>query len=74
MEPLSPGAVDLADTKESDMDFTYLIVILALITMLAVIVFALVSKEKVEQRMDDPDSTKSTLASDKRADGKPADV
>lgn len=56
------------------MDFTYLIVILALITMLAVIVFALVSKEKVEQRMDDPDSTKSTLASDKRADGKPADV
>lgn len=56
------------------MDFTYLIVILALVTMLAVIVFALVSKAKVEQRKDDPHSPKSTLAADKPSDGKPVDV
>ncbi|MEM9636281.1 MAG: hypothetical protein AAGA94_01435 [Pseudomonadota bacterium] len=56
------------------MDFTYLIVILALVTMLAVIVFALVSKAKVEKRLEDPDSTKSTLAADKASEGKPADV
>ncbi|WP_187431165.1 hypothetical protein ROLI_008650 [Roseobacter fucihabitans] len=56
------------------MDFTYLIVILALITMLAAIVFALVSKARLEARMDDPNSTKSTLAADKSSKGKPADV
>ncbi|WP_300056284.1 hypothetical protein [uncultured Roseobacter sp.] len=56
------------------MDFTYLIVILALMTMLAVIVFAMVSKAKVENRREDPDSKKSTLAADKRSDGEPVDV
>ncbi|WP_298843752.1 hypothetical protein [uncultured Roseobacter sp.] len=56
------------------MDFTYLIVILALVTMLAVIVFALVSKAKVENRLADEDSPKSTLAADKASDGKPVDV
>ncbi|WP_299670469.1 hypothetical protein [uncultured Roseobacter sp.] len=56
------------------MDFTYLIVILALMTMLAVIVFAMVSKAKVENRREDSDSKKSTLAPDKRSDGEPVDV
>lgn len=56
------------------MNITDLVVILALFTMLAVIVFALVSKAKVEKRLSDPDSTKSTLAADKSAHGKPADV
>lgn len=56
------------------MDFTYLIVILALLTMLAVLVFALVSKAKVENRIEDDDTPKSTLAADKKSDGKPVDV
>ena len=56
------------------MDLTYLVVILALGTMFAAIVFALVSKEKVEARLANPNSTKSTLASDKSSTGKPADV
>lgn len=56
------------------MDFTYLIVILALGTMLAVLVLALVGKAKIETRMKDGTATKSTLAADKKSDGKPADV
>ncbi|WP_300039167.1 hypothetical protein [uncultured Roseobacter sp.] len=56
------------------MDFTFLIVILALVTMLAVIVFALVSKAKVEKRLADDDNPKSTLATDKASDGTPVDV
>ncbi|MCV3270357.1 hypothetical protein [Roseobacter sinensis] len=56
------------------MDFTYLIVILALMTLLAVIVFAMISKAKVEKRKDDPDSTKSTLAADARSDSEPVDA
>ncbi|WP_299970654.1 hypothetical protein [uncultured Roseobacter sp.] len=56
------------------MDFTYLVVILALVTMLAVIIFAMVSKAKVEARMKDENSTKSTLAADKSSTGKSADV
>lgn len=56
------------------MDFTYLIVILALGTMLSVLVLALVGKAKIETRMKDPNAPKSTLAADKKSDGKPADV
>jgi hypothetical protein len=43
-------------------------------TLLSVIVFALVSQEKVHRRMDDDNARKSTLASDKDSHGKPADV
>ncbi|PTX56368.1 hypothetical protein C8N43_1025 [Litoreibacter ponti] len=43
-------------------------------TMLAVIVFAIMSQNKVLARMDNPDAPKSTLASDKSSHGKPADV
>jgi hypothetical protein len=56
------------------MDFTYLVVILALGTLLAVTVFARWSKEKTEARMADPNAPKSTLAADKSSRGKPADV
>ncbi|WP_295314356.1 hypothetical protein [Roseobacter sp.] len=56
------------------MDATYIIVILALMTMLAVIVFSLYSKHKTEERLDDPNAPKSTLAADKASDGKPTDV
>jgi hypothetical protein len=56
------------------MDYTYLIVILALATLLADLVFSMVSKAKIEKRMDDPDAPKSTLAAGKISTGKPADL
>jgi hypothetical protein len=56
------------------MKITSLVVILSLVTMLALIVFALVSKAKTEQRLHDPNAEKSTLAADKSSTGKPADV
>lgn len=56
------------------MTATYIIVILALLTMLGAIIFALVSKHKLEQRMENPVAPKSTLAADKSSTGKPADV
>ena len=56
------------------MDLTTLLVVLALGTLLAGVVFALASKAQVEARMDDPSATKSTLAKDKSSTGKPADV
>lgn len=46
------------------MDNSILIGALMVITLGAVIVFALVSKKKVDDRRDDPDAPKSTLASD----------
>lgn len=56
------------------MEMTTLIVVLSLGTMLALIVFALASKAKTEQRLNDPNTEKSTLASDKSSSGKPVDV
>ncbi len=56
------------------MDMPYIIVILALVTMLFALIFALVGKRQIEKRIDDPDAPKSTLAADKASDGKPADV
>ena len=56
------------------MDATNIIVILALLTMLGFIVFALVGKKQIEDRLADPGAPKSTLAADKSASGKPADV
>ncbi|MEM1388142.1 MAG: hypothetical protein AAGG54_11075 [Pseudomonadota bacterium] len=46
------------------MDFAGLQIILALGTLLAVIVFALRSKMKTEELMEDDDAPKSTLAAD----------
>ncbi|WP_292287180.1 hypothetical protein [Marivita sp.] len=38
--------------------------LLALITMLAAIIFALVSKQRTDQKMADPNASKSRLAED----------
>lgn len=50
------------------MDLLILLPILALLTLLSVTVFALVSKKKVEARMDDPNAPKSALAKDSPGD------
>ena len=46
------------------MDMSYLVVILLLTTLGAVIIFALVSKSRVEKRRHDDTAPKSTLAKD----------
>jgi hypothetical protein len=46
------------------MDLSFIVPLLALFTLLAVAVFALVSKSRVEQRRHDPNAPKSTLAKD----------
>lgn len=56
------------------MDLTYLVVILALGTMLAFLIFALLGKHKTEARRRKPDAPKSTLAADKSSKGEPADA
>lgn len=55
------------------MDAGLIVGILMFMTLGAGLVFALRSKKEVEERMDE-DTTKSTLAADKDAHGKPADV
>jgi hypothetical protein len=54
--------------KEKDMDTTILLGFLALFTIIAVVVFALVSKKRTDDRLHDPeahrDENKSTLAKD----------
>ncbi len=46
------------------MSIDILIIFLALFTLLAVLVFALVSKRRTEKRMRDENAPKSTLAKD----------
>ncbi|WP_238547784.1 hypothetical protein [Meridianimarinicoccus roseus] len=46
------------------MDIVVLLPALALVTLTAVCIFALLSKAKVEQRRKDPSVPKSTLAKD----------
>ncbi|ABV95651.1 conserved hypothetical protein (plasmid) [Dinoroseobacter shibae DFL 12 = DSM 16493] len=46
------------------MEMTQLLVILFLFTILAVMGFAAFSKYRTEQRMDDPNAPKSSLAAD----------
>lgn len=46
------------------MDYAWIVPLLSLITMLAVLVFAMVSKAKIEERRHDPNAPKSTLAKD----------
>jgi preprotein translocase subunit SecG len=46
------------------METTYFLAILFLITALAFIVWALVSKRRTERKRDDPNAPKSTLAVD----------
>ncbi|UWR21397.1 hypothetical protein [Sulfitobacter sp. S190] len=56
------------------MDWTILTAALAFVTLLGAVGFAIYNKRSVENRMDDPSAAKSTLAKDKDAHGKPADV
>ena len=51
------------------MDMAWLVPLLAMITLLAVIVFALVSKKSVEKRRHDPNAPKSSLAPDSPGPG-----
>ena len=51
-----------------------IVILLALFTLLAFVVVAIVSKRKTEQRLKDKNADKSTLAADKSSTGKPADV
>lgn len=46
------------------MDIAFYLPLLTMVTLLAGVVFALVSKYRVEQRRTDPDAPKSTLAAD----------
>jgi len=46
------------------MDFTWIVPLLSLGTLLAVVVFALVSKVAIEERIDDTTIPRSTLAKD----------
>ena len=56
------------------MDSGFIVILLALFTLLAFVVMAMISKSKTEQRMKDDNAEKSTLAADKSSTGKPADV
>ena len=56
------------------MDGGFIVILLALFTLLVFVIMAMVSKAKTEDRMDDPNAEKSTLAEDKSSHGKPADV
>ena len=46
------------------MDLSFLVPLLALVTLLAVAIFALVSKNRTERRLHDYNAPKSTLAKD----------
>ena len=59
---------------ERVMDVTYLIVVLAMGNLLAGLVFSIVSKARIEKRMDDPNAPKSKLAVDANSTGKAVDV
>ncbi|WP_342069827.1 hypothetical protein [Yoonia algicola] len=56
------------------MDSGFLVIMLALFTLLAFVVVAIIDKRKTERRMDDPTAGKSTLAADKSSTGKPTDI
>ncbi|MBC7736962.1 MAG: hypothetical protein H7245_07005 [Candidatus Saccharibacteria bacterium] len=46
------------------MDYAWIVPLLALVTMLAVLIFAMASKARIEERRHDPNAPKSTLAKD----------
>ena len=56
------------------MTVSFFLPILALVTLLAVTIFAYVSGQKTRERLEAPEAPKSTLAADARSDGKPVDV
>ncbi|MBR3371380.1 MAG: hypothetical protein IKG52_12205 [Rhodobacteraceae bacterium] len=51
------------------METTTLLALLALFTLICVVVFAAISKRKVEQRRHDPNVPKSSLATDSPGKG-----
>jgi len=51
------------------MDLVWLLPLLAMFTLLAVIIFALVSKKAVDERRRDPNAPKSSLAPDSPGPG-----
>ncbi|WP_209427365.1 hypothetical protein [Pararhodobacter sp. SW119] len=51
------------------MDLVWLLPLLAMFTLLSVVVFALLSKKRVEERRHDPNSPKSSLAPDSAGAG-----
>lgn len=56
------------------MEDGFLVLLLAMFTLLAFVIFAIVGKRKTEHRMKDNSAPKSTLAADKSSTGTPADV
>ena len=56
------------------MDWSYLVGALAVVTLLAGVVVAMISKKKTEDEIHDPNDPKSTLATDGDPHGKPKDV
>lgn len=46
------------------MDYSYIVPLLALVTLLAVLILAVVSKRRTQKRLHDHDKSKSTLAAD----------
>lgn len=56
------------------MELTFIVPVLAMLTLLGACVFALYNQQAVEARRDDPTAPKSTLAKDKPATAEPADV
>jgi len=56
------------------MDSSLLIGAMAFTTILGVAAFAYYSKRKTDERMEDPDARKSTLAADQPSNARPADV
>lgn len=48
----------------TNFDVSFFLPLLAMLTFLAVAIFALVSKQRVERKRKDPHSEKSTLAED----------
>jgi hypothetical protein len=48
----------------NNFDVNFFLPLLAMLTLLGVVIFALVSKRRVEEKRHDPNSEKSTLAKD----------
>jgi hypothetical protein len=46
------------------MDLSFLVPLLAMLTLLAFLIFAMIGKARVDKRRRDPDAPKSTLAED----------
>ncbi len=53
------------------MDVWFFLPLLTLVTLLAVIIFAMLSKARTEKMLRDPNSPRSTLASDGRGPNTP---